>query len=564
MENTSTSRAVLAAAAKAETVLPPGADVSSDAAEHPSWVLMVMSFLGAQLVVLPFLGFLALASYQFFFKEPGVWLATALLLGGASAVLRHARSMFVTQIGFSGVLAGLALLVVALDFEWGNAEILVMLAALLALSLVVRVGWVQRVLGYLATCVALAFSFSSFGAESFEQSWYAYPSTLVMVALTLLWALWCAREPHWSAQACANRAAAMADGAGVALLLAAGLASTRHFWMLDMMGRGARGSADDPSAGLARIFDFGWPVGVQLALVVAAAVWLVQHWQLRPQFQTRSTAMLGLIYIVLALACLVVPQIGVVALLATVALGTRRWALLALAGLVLLAQLSGFYYALAWPLAHKAALLAGIGAVLALAVWALRTPSAVYALAPQTAGMGQRRWLAPLLIGVAGVVALGLVHRDVQQKEQVIAHGQKIFLKVTPRDPRSLMQGDYMALNFGFPPAIRHALDERALLSVVSRPLVVAQLDARGVAEVLRVARADEPLAAGEILLALKPLKGEWVLVTDAFYFPEGQGETLNRARYGEFRALPDGRALLVSLADEALLPVVPSRKIAP
>ena len=88
---------------------------------------------------------------------------------------------------------------------------------------------------------------------------------------------------------------------------------------------------------------------------------------------------------------------------------------------------------------------------------------------------------------------------------------------------------------------------------------MVATLDARGVASVQRVARAGEPLAPGERLLPLKRLKGDWVLVTDAFYFPEGQGAPFAQARFGEFRALPDGRALLVGLADEHLQPIAPA-----
>lgn len=557
MESTIHSRAALAAAASEEALLPPHADVLTHQAGGPSWVLMVLSFLGAQLVVLPFLGFLFLASSSFFFESPGVWLVAALLLIGGSAVLRYQSGLFVTQMGFSAVLAGLAMLVVALEFERHNLPFLVLLAVILAVAQWVRVAWVQRVLGVLATAVALGLTFSSLRWDE-AMHMRAYPSAIVLVALALLWALWCAREPHWSVHAWARRVAPLADGVGVALLLAAGFASGQHFLALDSMGGGQRGSADDPMAGLARILYVGWPTVVQWALVLGAAAWLVVHWQLRQRAQRRNSALLGLVVAVLALACLVVPQVGVVALVGTVALGTGRWKLLALAGLTLLAQLSGFYYALQWPLVHKAALLAGTGAVLALALWALRERSVAHAAEPVSQA-GSRRWLAPALIAFAAAAALGLVHRDVQHKEQVIAQGQKIYVPLAPRDPRSLMQGDYMALNFGFPDDLRRQLDEPGSARPIHPPQVVARLDARGVAEMLRVARDGEALGEGERYLPLKYLHGEWVLVTDAFYFPEGQGEPFSRARFGEFRALPDGRALLVGLADEALQPIAPA-----
>jgi uncharacterized membrane-anchored protein len=44
--------------------------------------------------------------------------------------------------------------------------------------------------------------------------------------------------------------------------------------------------------------------------------------------------------------------------------------------------------------------------------------------------------------------------------------------------------------------------------------------------------------------------------VTDAWFFPEGDGARWSGARFGEFRLLPDGRALLVGMADRELKPI--------
>jgi uncharacterized membrane-anchored protein len=157
------------------------------------------------------------------------------------------------------------------------------------------------------------------------------------------------------------------------------------------------------------------------------------------------------------------------------------------------------------------------------------------------------------------VLSLTLAHLDGRSKEQVIAEGQRIYLPLAPRDPRSLMQGDYMALNFAFPAQVHNALQEAASRGGRRQAQVVDLLDERGVATVQRLAREGQPLAPNERLLPLKRLKGDWVLVTDAFYFPEGQGTPLAAARFGEFRALPDGRALLVGLADQHLQAIAPA-----
>ena len=38
------------------------------------------------------------------------------------------------------------------------------------------------------------------------------------------------------------------------------------------------------------------------------------------------------------------------------------------------------------------------------------------------------------------------------------------------------------------------------------------------------------------------------MLVSDAWFFKEGEAARWEKARYGEFRVLPDGRALLVGM----------------
>ena len=53
--------------------------------------------------------------------------------------------------------------------------------------------------------------------------------------------------------------------------------------------------------------------------------------------------------------------------------------------------------------------------------------------------------LGPLL---GGLLVLGIANFAIWQKEDVLANGRTILLELAPVDPRSLMQGDYMALRF--------------------------------------------------------------------------------------------------------------------
>ncbi|MCL1480922.1 MAG: GDYXXLXY domain-containing protein [Marinobacter sp.] len=74
-----------------------------------------------------------------------------------------------------------------------------------------------------------------------------------------------------------------------------------------------------------------------------------------------------------------------------------------------------------------------------------------------------KQWLSRRIIGLlALLVALAMVNLSVFQKEQQLAHGKVVYLDLAPVDPRSLMQGDYMALSFAIGQEIRRAFGRSA------------------------------------------------------------------------------------------------------
>jgi uncharacterized membrane-anchored protein len=117
------------------------------------------------------------------------------------------------------------------------------------------------------------------------------------------------------------------------------------------------------------------------------------------------------------------------------------------------------------------------------------------------------------------------------------------------------MQGDYMRLNFAVPGGASR--NDTGLLSS-QRPHVVARLDARGVATLVRLHQPGETLGTDELRMELTPKNGQWTLVTDAWFFREGEAARWQVARFGEFRVDADGRALLVGLADDKLGAITP------
>ncbi len=148
-----------------------------------------------------------------------------------------------------------------------------------------------------------------------------------------------------------------------------------------------------------------------------------------------------------------------------------------------------------------------------------------------------------LLAGL--MVALGVPLALIAHKEQVVASGTTMLLPLAPRDPRSLIQGDYMAL--------RYALPSDLLAQSQAWPrdgALVVRLDATGVATFVR-RHAGEPLAGGEHLLRYRRRGMALRLGAESFFFQEGQARVYERARYGELKVSPNGESVLVGLRDD-------------
>jgi uncharacterized membrane-anchored protein len=153
--------------------------------------------------------------------------------------------------------------------------------------------------------------------------------------------------------------------------------------------------------------------------------------------------------------------------------------------------------------------------------------------------------LSRALIVLAAVLVLGGVNYSIYGKEQIIANGEIIYLELAPVDPRSLMQGDYMALRFRLADSIQSARD-----STMDDKQRFAELnvDNRRVASLVS-GETNSPLR-----IAFRIRNGEVWLGTNAYFFEEGFADRYAMARYGEFRVdRASGDAVLVGLRDEEL-----------
>jgi uncharacterized membrane-anchored protein len=148
-----------------------------------------------------------------------------------------------------------------------------------------------------------------------------------------------------------------------------------------------------------------------------------------------------------------------------------------------------------------------------------------------------------LLVAAGLLLSAGVAAFTVRHHEETIEHGRAVMLEIAPVDPRSLMQGDYMALNFQVANALRTAPPDGR---------VVVKVDEKGVGRYARIDRG-EPLAADEARLRYRVRKMRVRIATDAWFFQEGHARDFAAARYGELHVRPDGEALLVALRDKNL-----------
>jgi uncharacterized membrane-anchored protein len=148
---------------------------------------------------------------------------------------------------------------------------------------------------------------------------------------------------------------------------------------------------------------------------------------------------------------------------------------------------------------------------------------------------------------VAGGLALALAVPNalVVQKERLLASGTTMLLELAPVDPRSLIQGDYMSLDYAM---ARQIADSQQHWPSTGQ--IVVALDDLGVARLVRRHQDGAPLGPGEHLLTYRRRRGRVRVGTDAFHFQEGHARRYQGARYGELRVSPSGTSVLLGLRD--------------
>ena len=144
------------------------------------------------------------------------------------------------------------------------------------------------------------------------------------------------------------------------------------------------------------------------------------------------------------------------------------------------------------------------------------------------------------------VSILVIVNSQIAIKESIIENGTIMLLQLAPRDPRSLVQGDYMALRYAMAGRVAQAAEAAQMMD----GRVVVELAPNGEASFVALDQGQS-LIQNQHLLRFRKRGDSVRLASDAYFFEEGQWETYANARFGELRVSADGDAVLTGLRDQ-------------
>ncbi|PNK60794.1 GDYXXLXY domain-containing protein [Psychrobacter sp. FDAARGOS_221] len=166
------------------------------------------------------------------------------------------------------------------------------------------------------------------------------------------------------------------------------------------------------------------------------------------------------------------------------------------------------------------------------------------------------------------IAVLVIMNVTINKYETHLNTGDTVLLELAPVDPRGLMQGDYMRLNFAIADDITEALkdirknraDDKNIthdFEYNSDGIAIVKVDDHNVAHFERLVPFESvdsfdraSLASDEMALHFRIRNGSIKFATNAFFFQEGHAKDYEAAEYGLFRVNQQGEPLLADMVN--------------
>ncbi|WP_216933843.1 MULTISPECIES: GDYXXLXY domain-containing protein [unclassified Acinetobacter] len=168
------------------------------------------------------------------------------------------------------------------------------------------------------------------------------------------------------------------------------------------------------------------------------------------------------------------------------------------------------------------------------------------------------------------IFSIALFMGLILQHEWYLAKSKSIFVELAPVDPRSILQGDYMVLNY----QLHFAGVDAAESTVNPASSNISIQDFKDQSEIMSYVRLDvqrrvirtsfdprllQVYPASSSKLLLKNPRNTFEALypaANSFMFAEGLEPCYRNAKFAELKVKDNGKALLVDLADSQLKPL--------
>lgn len=130
-------------------------------------------------------------------------------------------------------------------------------------------------------------------------------------------------------------------------------------------------------------------------------------------------------------------------------------------------------------------------------------------------------------------------------KEEKNLNKKTFYIKTVPIDPRSLIQGDYMILNYDITESAR------AEARNLRKGYIRVRINDLKVAEFIGVDREYLPSSDNELSIQFHQNDSTIDIGVNSYLFQEGTGDKFQKAKYAEVIELKNGKLRLKHLLDE-------------
>ena len=301
---------------------------------------------------------------------------------------------------------------------------------------------------------------------------------------------------------------------------------------------------------------FSYP-NINALLVNATSLFALLLWGKRNSLSKAKMVGLTLLAIGLTGWLIGMPNISWMLALIIIAYARNNRILLAVTALIALLFTWNFYYYAGIPFLYKSIYML-ILAVIALCGYIVLKASETQENSEKRP-LVKKDWYKLATLGFVALGSLFSVYNKMQTYEHILDNGNKIILALAPVDPRSLMQGDYMTLNYAILDEISSDEKFKALLEERKHfAYALLNRNEQGVGYLVDIQESvieRFEIANADAYIPIHFNQHNIRLPSQEFFFPEGKADHYAKARYAVYR-FDKGVALLAQLLDKDLKPL--------